>query len=529
MKTSGGGPAAVAIGVLLVVGAAAAGQLCYVRADRSALGYDQAEYLARSVDLFHAAGRGVIPFFSAYASRDIKAPLLALLPAPFYLAFGLSPETALYANTAMLLVLNLYVYLLAARLSGPRAALFSLFLLNTTPSIYGLSRTFMVELGLTTLTAAFLFHLVASDGLRSRAHAGALGLVLGLGLLMKTLFPLYVLVPFLLAVRDRRRYAAAAAVLATGAALAGTWYWFNWMRAVGFALSAGFGQTAADFGSAAVFDPRVLFAYLRVLAGQLSGPYALALAAAVALFPRSFQPWWILPPFLVLAFGVNKDPRYAAPLIPALVIGLGAALDRTAKRGALASALAAGLLLLGAGRYLADFLRRPTHARESVSLEMGKLLPPLERAAALRGGPLSVVVVSSLAHFDSATLSYYGALRRFDGRFHSLGTRPPHPAGDGWTGDAIPLSYASLGSLSWLLTGRRPAPGPESLANDLRQLKARGATHLLVSSAGGSRSIRAHEDAVFLEALRSGRIAARRLETMPVLTASFSLYELAPR
>jgi hypothetical protein len=137
-----------------------------------------------------------------------------------------------------------------------------------------------------------------------------------------------------------------AGVLLIGGFVASSWYLLNWRSILGFALSAGFGKLSINYGNANVFSPEVVWQYLaEVIAVVLSCYYGVLLLSllpiwAVRTWPRIFKPkrttlaiWlWILVPLTVMTFSVNKDPRYAAPLLPAVALGLAALMTQIADR-----------------------------------------------------------------------------------------------------------------------------------------------------------------------------------------------------
>src|SRR2546427_4281481 len=128
-----------------------------------------------------------------------KAPLIAVLPLPFYLAFGPSHKSALLVNSLWIAVSNLALFLLGRRLFSGEVGLVAVVFYQTMPLVYGLSRTVMTEYGLAALVLVSLYCLVTSEGLTRGAANFALGVVIGLGLLMKILFPAFVAGPLLAA------------------------------------------------------------------------------------------------------------------------------------------------------------------------------------------------------------------------------------------------------------------------------------------------------------------------------------------
>ena len=86
-----------------------------------------------------------------------KPPLIATLPIPVYLMVGRHPRAALLVNLAFLLVILATTYYLARALAGRTAGVVAFCLVGTMPMIYGLSRVFLVECGLTALVTLALY------------------------------------------------------------------------------------------------------------------------------------------------------------------------------------------------------------------------------------------------------------------------------------------------------------------------------------------------------------------------------------
>lgn len=298
--------------------------------------WDDAWYLETSFRFYWSLLKSPLAFMREYAgSFKIKAPLISLLPLPLYFFFGAGERIALWVNEICLAATLALVYAVGKTLYGEKAGLGAAAAAALLPMLYGVSRIFLVECALTTAVCAGHWAILRARP-ESRAAPWALGLALGLGLLIKSIFPLYLLGPVWLKRRDLRPHAKAALLIA--ALVAGTWYAFNAPYVVGFGLSAGFGGIARDYGKTSVFSPSVLGLFLaRVGREVFSWPYLLAAAATLALAwasrPKERRPLpadfyllaWFLPPAAVFAFGVNKDLRYLAPALPAAAIALGTA------------------------------------------------------------------------------------------------------------------------------------------------------------------------------------------------------------
>jgi hypothetical protein len=403
----------------LLVAAAAAASAWHVLASAAPPAWDDAWYLETAFRLWEAFGRGLADGAAAWSSAlRSKPPLLALLPLPLFALTGPSERLAPLACVAAQAAACLFTGLTARALwpahprRGALAALAAA-LTALLPLLYGVSRRFYAESLLAALAAAAAWRLASREG------GAALGAALGLGVLAKASFPLFVAGPLWL-----RRAALGRRALLTGAALAATWWAFNLPYAAGYAWSAGFGGLAADYGRP---DP---FGFPARLAAQaLSWPLALAglavFSAAAARGPRRpdegtvFALAWAAP-LAVFALSSNLEPRLWAPALPALAL--------LAARAACAFDGAAALLLGAGGAVFVrqTFLLAPQAALpwngapvRDAGWDRGALLDAAEAAA----GGASPVAALALEHrlLNANNLSSLAAQRGSRLRVVSLG------------------------------------------------------------------------------------------------------------
>ncbi len=337
-----------------------AGNLVWFQLDLAPPMWDQSHYLAASEHLFRTLKeQGLVSFYHAYTNTfGTKAPLVTVLPVPFFYLFGNTYQSALYVNLAFILICSLYLYKLASFIADKKAALLTVFILNTFPLTFAMSREVLVEYGLMTLVIAWMYHLIRLDASSRLRDAVGLGTVLGLGMLMKLSYIVYIAIPtlFLIAARyvEYRKppdhwIRNLLIVVSLGAVIAGTWYLKNLSDLINFAFASGYGEIAYNYGTGDVFTIDAIRIYwLNVINTGISFYYfPLILACAMGLMMLAmFQPAlfdsgdrskaryhffilaWFLAPFLLFTFAVNKDYRYTLPYYPALALfcGIGLAL-----------------------------------------------------------------------------------------------------------------------------------------------------------------------------------------------------------
>ncbi len=341
----------------------------WMEANTAPPAWDQSWYLETSERLWTTLRvQGFVAFLDAvaHAFSGIKAPLISLLPLPFYFTIGHGKLAVELTLLVIIVLFSLILFKLVRVIAGPWQALIAVIVTNTMPLVLGLSREFLVEYGLMTLVTLWMLLLIGSRGFRVMRSNIGLGIVSGLGLLMKANFPLYVFGPaaFVLYRRwredgfDAKTWGRDLGVVAIiGLLIAGIWYAPNFLQVFGFAFSATFGQLSLDYSiRASSADPLTAFLsavgeYWTVVINLAASTYyaiifAAALLCSIVLIVLSKRLkhnlperairhdgsvllllWFILP-FFVSTLSNNKDYRYVLPALPALGIGIALLLFR---------------------------------------------------------------------------------------------------------------------------------------------------------------------------------------------------------
>lgn len=313
--------------------------------------WDQAWYLETSENLYQALREdgvfGLVKSFS-HALNGAKAPLISILPLPFYLLFGNSELSAMCVNFSFLLLLSYFLFRLVEFISNKKVAFLSVLITQTMPLFIGINRQFYVEYGLTTLVIMFLFFLVKSDYLQNKRYNIGIGILLGLGLLMKSLFILYIAAPALWILYLRNKYKSdifkpyflleILKIAVIGFLICAIWYIPNIKSIVSFAVLVGFGGMAGHYGSRDIFSWGIISNYWKMLINACASFYyfMIALISAVLRLGYSFFGGeseklikngykgflfvWFFIPFMVFTFGINKDMRFIMPVLPVLSV-----------------------------------------------------------------------------------------------------------------------------------------------------------------------------------------------------------------
>src|SRR5438093_4206652 len=213
--------AIVAAVFAVLVGVAAV----WLAIDRRPPQWDHANHLERVVtcaeDLARGDVRGLLERSSFYPP---------FVPCTAALAYRLWPTDEAAAQAVILLFLGLGMaatYLIGRRFSGGAGGVVAAMAFGTAPFVVYISVRFQLDLPLAAMVALAIEVLLRTKGFRRSGWSLGAGIVIGLGLLTKPTFLVYVLVPIVLLavqVADRRRLVNAAVTATIAVVLSLPWY-----------------------------------------------------------------------------------------------------------------------------------------------------------------------------------------------------------------------------------------------------------------------------------------------------------------
>ncbi len=130
--------------------------------------------------------------FEAMTRTWYRPPLPWLPSVPLYRVFGKSDDVAIMGNSVFMVILILSVYGIGKKLHSKWAGLLAAFLVSTTPILFNLSRLPYPDYAVTAMVACTMNWLLRVEGFRHRGYSLLLGLSLGLGMLTKQPFIIFV-------------------------------------------------------------------------------------------------------------------------------------------------------------------------------------------------------------------------------------------------------------------------------------------------------------------------------------------------
>jgi 4-amino-4-deoxy-L-arabinose transferase-like glycosyltransferase len=384
-------------------------------------------------------------------------PFVYLTAAPFAMLLWPSADVITGVITLFFGLLLLSTFQIGAFLGGKGTGLLAAFLVSMYPIVFGLSRHYLIDIPLTALTVAAIWFLLGTQRFERRFPALALGVALGLGMLTKWTFSVFLVAPlgvvFIQMVRQRAskvRWINLILALGIGAIITAPWYLYNFKSQLEFYGLAG-GLYPLLEGDPLVGTVTSWLYYLQQFVEQQALLiFALAFVVGAVLlvvthYPRladfSVVLAWLIVPYLVLANFFNKDPRYTMPLLPAVAVitalGLWRCRPRQLKIGLTIFlgvyaviqylgmsfgfaqiapvgkwpdrvALRVGLLTLpifAEGVHIAG----PAQAED---WRVPDILQAIEQSSANRQRPLKIVVVPNRSYFEPNVFMYFAQLER---------------------------------------------------------------------------------------------------------------------
>jgi hypothetical protein len=331
----------ICIALALILATAFLINLWFVAHDNRPPPWDYATYLTSSLRLYDAARLGSLNELSATLGNPYRPPLVPLAALPFYALFGTSYAAAMLVNLVFIAILVLSTYGLAMEmLHSSWPALAAAGVVCTLPGVIAYTRVYGLDLPTTAFVAAGLYLTAASQGFKIRSTSIALGVVVGLGMLTKWTYFVFVAPMIILELLRYRRAINPKNFILSGLVAMGIcsmWYIYAFqLGLIRTLIYYSWGPGAKLYSpSSSMFDLAAFLYYPRMLYDLLIGPfYAIALippfciALLFATKRRSFQGSRLalslvlsfLMPLAVFSFLEDKSLRFLLPALPCLVV-----------------------------------------------------------------------------------------------------------------------------------------------------------------------------------------------------------------
>lgn len=312
--------------------------------------WDEANYLAAS-EILHQVfvDQGLFSFLvNTTTILGTKAPLITILPVPLYLLFGSTLHVALMINIIFCLIFFCFFYKLVHQFFGKKIAVASCMILSTMPIFYGLSRYYYVEFGLMVFVVIWVHLAVKTKHLTDKKYLFFLGLVFGLGILMKFHFFIFIVGPtlviFLQSLKKMKNklfdLKNIFLFFIPAFFIALPWYFRNTSTVLWKAKRSANPELLGNlyYGSPLSFK-NLHLSTLDFINFALSGYWFIVLFILLALFIYKKKKFninillfsWFFIPFAIFYLGPNKDYRLMLPLLPPIGIFIAWLIEKTFK------------------------------------------------------------------------------------------------------------------------------------------------------------------------------------------------------
>ncbi|MDD4939420.1 MAG: glycosyltransferase family 39 protein [Candidatus Omnitrophica bacterium] len=258
-------------------------------------------------------------------------PFFTFCAALMSLVIGHSIIALVMTNMVFAAALFFSVYFIGRKYEDKYTGLFAAFILSMYPYVFGLSRTFLLDFALLAMVGFSLCCLVYSDNLRRSGYSALFGVSLGIGILTKQTFVIFLVAPLAMAVINivfnresihlrKKSVFNLGVALVLAAIIAGIWHLPKL-----FELQSAWNKY--QYAKTHLFGPSTILSsvtyYAKLLTFDQIAPFftALFLIGSVFLLKNKaksfliFLLWFILPYALFIFAGV----RYMTDTIPALL------------------------------------------------------------------------------------------------------------------------------------------------------------------------------------------------------------------
>jgi 4-amino-4-deoxy-L-arabinose transferase-like glycosyltransferase len=445
-----------AIFLSLLAGFCAANNFIWLTLDSVPPAWDEASYLTWSIQYYNLLRHlGPTLYRNFLSLSSYRPPLVFLVPSLTYPLFGLSKTVAAMTNTLFWIILLLACYGIGRALQDAGTGLLASFFVSMYPPLFSLSRYFLLDFALTSVAALGFFLFLKSDRFTRRGASIAFGAVLGLGMLIKWTYFVFMIGPLLMVLfgwvsivlKARRsgehcgKWCGArsrptknlAIAISLSIIISCVWYLPNIGLIFGSLIWAGFGQGAQPYAQGGLLGLQSLTFYLSGIITGISLVFSLVFLVFAVYSLRSHSKTIVLLlvslaiPYAIFTMTVDKDTRFMMPVLPLIDIVSAIGISRI-PRMRLKAFLILSLAFVGMLQFLSltyGSVYLPQASRSGIPLfadETFYVRPPrnedwridlilhtVDDERAVAGKTLIIGVLPDHQVINAATLNYYAA------------------------------------------------------------------------------------------------------------------------
>jgi len=171
----------------------------WLKLDKAYLQFDSHWHFLSSLKAFELIKK--FSFFSLLFNLEQISPywhgvFVSYITAPFYFIFGTSQDAGVMINAVIFLsILVFSTYGIGRRLYDRKVGLLAAFIVTMYPVIFNQLRLYMLDLPLAAMVTLGIYLLLCSDNFKDKKYSLLFGITIGLGLLTKFSFTVFIIGP----------------------------------------------------------------------------------------------------------------------------------------------------------------------------------------------------------------------------------------------------------------------------------------------------------------------------------------------
>lgn len=323
-------------------------EVYWLRIDNFPLIWDSALHFVNSVQTFKILNEGFSSLSQVIHVHGYYPPLVPLTAAPFYALFDIDPDVGIAGmNLVFLGILILSIFGIGKIMANGMVGALSAFIVAMYPAIFGYSRTFMYDIPLMAMVTLGLYMLLKTENFKHRKYSLLFGLVLGLGMLTKWTYALFIIGPICFVLYRAIKSHGLKSFIVTNiissiiiaTVLSALWYGPNISVIYSLRYYVQQNVNAPPYSISLIYHMSFLLfaisivALIYIILSNKTDQYVLFLII------------WIGVPFILFSLQEHQEPRYIAPILPAFALISAIGID-TAKNKKIKSILIASITIL---------------------------------------------------------------------------------------------------------------------------------------------------------------------------------------
>jgi len=252
-------------------------------------------------------------------------PLFPLSSAILNIFFGTSRAVSVGTNMIYFLIMLFSTYFIGKKIGSRKTGLLACFVLSMFPMVFGMSRWFILEFPLTAMVSFSICCLFYTESFANRKYSLLFGLSVGLGMLTKWTFGIFMIGPFLCTILAKDRKSIKNLCYAIGLALFISFIWYL-PHISGLIRSIPGGNIRIHEIAFPWYSLEGLLFYAKSILYQISPLFFFFFLIALPLtirkkFKNKFIVFsWILFSYIILTIINNKWTHYIMPVLPAVAL-----------------------------------------------------------------------------------------------------------------------------------------------------------------------------------------------------------------